>query len=208
MRQTFEPHDIGEIWTSILNEMFWELVKEHGFAVDLINSTQPHGNIVAIQLIIGGMMLQPCSPTFIDARDAIIQADDNYYNGQHKCLLWKAFAKRGLGVNASSETREDDFDVPGACYPSKSEPLDIADLHFLPDFTSTISQPLRQGTYVRVAYDLVRLEGPCEFMLLCYFMDQDQPICKRFEFSPNTIYTIITLTRQGWLSIYFHVRLI
>lgn len=28
---------------------------------------------------------------------AIIQADANRYGGTNKCLLWKAFAKRGLG---------------------------------------------------------------------------------------------------------------
>jgi extracellular elastinolytic metalloproteinase len=32
---------------------------------------------------------------------AIIQADANRYAGANKCLLWQAFAKRGLGSGKS-----------------------------------------------------------------------------------------------------------
>lgn len=47
-------------------------------------------------------MLQPCNPTFIQARDNIIRADAEYYQSKYKCDIWRAFAKRGLGVNAKS----------------------------------------------------------------------------------------------------------
>ncbi|EPQ30591.1 uncharacterized protein PFL1_02115 [Pseudozyma flocculosa PF-1] len=59
-----------------------------------------HGNTLLVQLILDGMKLQPCRPSFFDARDAIIQADKHLTGGQNKCLLWKAFAKRGLGTDA------------------------------------------------------------------------------------------------------------
>ena len=59
------------------------------------------------------MALQPCNPTFTDARDAWIQADVNRYNGANKCTIWKAFASRGLGVNARNY--RDDFTVPAGC---------------------------------------------------------------------------------------------
>jgi extracellular elastinolytic metalloproteinase len=51
--------------------------------------------------MIDALISQPCNPTFINARDAVIQADANRYNGANKCTLWKAFAKRGLGYGAS-----------------------------------------------------------------------------------------------------------
>ena len=51
--------------------------------------------------------------TVINARDAWIQADVNRFGGANKCILWKAFASRGLGVNAASHN--DDTTVPAGC---------------------------------------------------------------------------------------------
>jgi len=52
--------------------------------------------------------------TVIAARDGFIQADKNRYDYQHFCLIWKAFAKHGLGVDAHGTT--DGFKVPPDCY--------------------------------------------------------------------------------------------
>lgn len=49
----------------------------------------------------------------VTARDAIIQADANRYNGTNTCILWNAFASRGLGVNAANYV--DDMTVPDGC---------------------------------------------------------------------------------------------
>lgn len=49
------------------------------------------------------MKLQPCRPGFFEARDAIIQADQVLTEGENVCLLWKAFAARGLGVDSRVE---------------------------------------------------------------------------------------------------------
>jgi len=65
-----------------------------------------------------GLKLQPCSPGFLDSRDAILAADDLLYNGKHKCVIWNAFARRGMGYSAkqgaSSSTTDQTtaFDVP------------------------------------------------------------------------------------------------
>ena len=65
-----------------------------------------------------GMKLQPCSPGFVDGRDAIFAADLAIYGGANECLLWDAFAKRGLGFSAdqgSTSSRSDGtaaFDLP------------------------------------------------------------------------------------------------
>ncbi|SPC66528.1 related to extracellular elastinolytic metalloproteinase precursor [Ustilago sp. UG-2017b] len=82
-----------------------------------------HGNSLLVQLILDGMKLQPCRPSFFDARDAIVQADKHLTGGQNKCLLWKAFAKRGLGSDASvigrtpwgGGKRSDGYAVPSEC---------------------------------------------------------------------------------------------
>lgn len=39
-------------------------------------------------LFIDQLALQPCNPTFLQARDAWIQADVNRFAGANECLLW------------------------------------------------------------------------------------------------------------------------
>lgn len=72
------------------------------------------GNLMMLQLVVDGMKLQPCNPSFVDARDAIIQADKINFGGDNECLLWTGFAKRGLGYTARSGGKEK-FDVPSQC---------------------------------------------------------------------------------------------
>ena len=113
------PHGIGTVWASIVWEVYWNLVDKHGFDSDLYNGTG--GNNLAIQLVVDGLKLQPCNPTFVDARDAILLADQQNNGGANECELWRGFAKRGLGVNAqdggssSSLDVTEDFTVPAQC---------------------------------------------------------------------------------------------
>lgn len=55
----------------------------------------------------------------ITARNAIIDADLALTGGVNKCLLWKAFAKRGLGSDAAQGTgsnrRVESFTLPSDC---------------------------------------------------------------------------------------------
>jgi extracellular elastinolytic metalloproteinase len=51
------------------------------------------------------MKLQPCRPSFFDARDAIIQADEILTGGENFCTLWQGFSKRGLGPDARVDGR-------------------------------------------------------------------------------------------------------
>lgn len=46
------------------------------------------------------MKLQKCRPGFIEARNAIIQADELLTGGENYCDLWLGFADRGLGEDA------------------------------------------------------------------------------------------------------------
>ncbi|KAI8812358.1 Fungalysin metallopeptidase-domain-containing protein [Cladochytrium replicatum] len=72
------------------------------------------GNVRFLQLVVDGLKFQPCDPSFVDARDAILQADEVNFDGAHSCLLWKAFARRGLGKGARSGGRESVL-VPAKC---------------------------------------------------------------------------------------------
>jgi extracellular elastinolytic metalloproteinase len=113
------PHGLGSVWCSMLWDLYWNMVDVYGFDSDLLNGTG--GNNKTIQLVMDGMALQPCSPGFIDGRDAILLADELANAGANKCLIWSTFARRGLGYTAdqgSSESAFDNssaFDIPPFC---------------------------------------------------------------------------------------------
>ncbi|KAJ7176314.1 Fungalysin metallopeptidase-domain-containing protein [Mycena crocata] len=109
-----EVHNIGEVWANILHNVYAALVGEHGFSDAAFTDVEgTEGNIVYLHLFVDALPLQPCEPTLPTARDAWIQADVNRYGGANKCLLWKAFASRGLGVGARNHV--DSATVPADC---------------------------------------------------------------------------------------------
>ena len=114
-----QPHGIGFLWCNMLWEMSWGLINQFGFDPDLVNGTG--GNNIAMDLVIEAIKTQPCSPGFVDGRDAILLADQTLFGGVHTCLIWTAFAKRGLGASASqgsANSRSDGseaFDLPAVC---------------------------------------------------------------------------------------------
>ncbi len=81
--------------------MTWNIIQQEGVKGDLYKSNRPGGNVIALKLVMLGMKLQPCSPGFVDGRNAILKADTLLYGGAYSSLIWKAFAKRGLGIYAS-----------------------------------------------------------------------------------------------------------
>ena len=114
------PHGVGEIWALALWEMYWNLVERWGFDPDLYAGAG--GNNLALQLVIDAMKVQPCEPTLVQGRDALLQADALSNSGANQCRIWRAFAKRGLGENAEGGNPNppapnvtEDFTVPAAC---------------------------------------------------------------------------------------------
>ena len=67
--------------------------------------------MIFVQLLIEGMKFQPCLPNFIQARDAIVEADRIYNKGANFNELWQGFARRGLEIGAEFPGVES-FDVP------------------------------------------------------------------------------------------------
>ncbi|WP_421947147.1 T9SS-dependent M36 family metallopeptidase [Phaeodactylibacter xiamenensis] len=106
------PHGVGSVWCAMIWDMYWNLVDEYGFDDNLYTGTG--GNNIAMQLVTDGLKLQPCGPTFLDARDAILEADMLNYDGANQCLIWETFARRGLGASAIAGGVEA-FDIPDAC---------------------------------------------------------------------------------------------
>ena len=105
---------LGCFWCTTLYDLYLTLVDKYGFDEDLYTGTG--GNNRWLLLVTDGMKLQPCRPTMVTARDAIIESNQNNFGGADECDIWAVFARRGLGVSASSGTRVvDGFDVPASC---------------------------------------------------------------------------------------------
>ncbi|KAI9052154.1 hypothetical protein LZ554_003516 [Drepanopeziza brunnea f. sp. 'monogermtubi'] len=120
-------HFIGTIWANMLYEVTWNLIDEYGITdarqPTFVDGVPTDGRFLAMQLVVDGMKLQPCRPNFIQARDAILDADKARTGGKNQCSIWKAFAKRGLGADARRSanpfnhlSRVDSYNLPdGVC---------------------------------------------------------------------------------------------
>ena len=103
-RQRFpEVHSDGEIWS----ETLWDTARRWP-------------NTTARRLVTRGMELSPPSPSFLDMRNAIIQADVVENAGANGDTMWQIFADRGMGYFASSVDGGDlqpveDFSLPPDC---------------------------------------------------------------------------------------------
>ncbi|KAL0062132.1 hypothetical protein AAF712_010974 [Marasmius tenuissimus] len=110
--QTNRSERSGE--ANMLHNVYAQLILNHGWSISArTNPAGTLGNVVFLNIVVKGLALQPCNPTFPQARDAIIQADVNLYDGAHRCLLWRTFASKGLGVGATGHV--DSTEVPPEC---------------------------------------------------------------------------------------------
>ncbi len=106
-----EVHNMGEVWCVTLWEARANLINKHGYTA---------GNQLMLQLVTDGMNLSPANPTYLQARDAILQADVVNNGGANRTELWAAFAKRGMGTSATSPASSttsglvEAYDVPDA----------------------------------------------------------------------------------------------
>jgi hypothetical protein len=115
------PHGVGFMWASMLWDLHWLLVEDHGFNPEISDDWTTGGNNLLLQLVLDAMKLTPCNPGFVEARNALLLADTMLTTGQNQCRIWEAAARRGLGFNAlqgSSGSADDgtpDFEVAPAC---------------------------------------------------------------------------------------------
>jgi len=115
------PHGVGTVWNTMLWDMYWNLIDKHGYDPDLYHGTG--GNNIAIQTVVDGLKLQPCGPTFVTSRNALLEADQINNASANECEIWAAFARRGVGFSASdgggptSLAVTEAFDLPPQCAP-------------------------------------------------------------------------------------------
>jgi Zn-dependent metalloprotease len=78
-----EVHNDGEVWAAAL----WDLRTQLGATI-------------TDRLVLNGMKFTPTRPSFLNARDGIIQADQNLNGGANRCAIWAVFARHGMGFSA------------------------------------------------------------------------------------------------------------
>ena len=97
----FQVHRDGEVWAATL----WDLRTQLGAAT-------------SDRLVLNGMKFTPNRPSFLNARDGILQADQNLFAGANRCAIWTVFARHGMGVSAvgnDGTTHIAATDLPADC---------------------------------------------------------------------------------------------
>ena len=118
-----EVHADGEIWIAsnyTLRQLFLNRYPAHGTAVDIsvrdraaCPSTSALVTGAGCQLYFDAMLLMPTGPTLIDARDAMLAADQTRFGGANQDLIWRGFAERGFGPVRVDDRAERQQPGPG-----------------------------------------------------------------------------------------------
>lgn len=96
-------HRNGELFAATIWDV-WELYQANGLSVNTLLTD-----------FVGGMNFTPSSPTYITMRDGLLAQTP----ASRDCLVWRAFASRGMGVGASISRTNfrvvQSFTVPTGC---------------------------------------------------------------------------------------------
>ncbi|MET0647134.1 MAG: M36 family metallopeptidase [Pyrinomonadaceae bacterium] len=94
-------HGDGEVWAATL----WDLRTQLGATI-------------TDNIVLNGMKFTPNRPSFLNARDGILQADQSLNGGANRCAIWTVFARHGMGVSAvgnDGTTHTAASDLPSDC---------------------------------------------------------------------------------------------
>jgi hypothetical protein len=126
-----QVHADGEIWTATnfdIRQAFRERYGAGDAAVQksCANGATPVGSCPGnrrwMQLVFDSFLLMAAgNVSMVDARDAMLAADMVRFGGANQDLLWNAFARRGLGEGASSNTNADQNPLPSFRSPLAEE---------------------------------------------------------------------------------------
>ncbi|PNQ72047.1 peptidase [Hanstruepera neustonica] len=148
-----QPHGIGFIWATMLYDLAHAYVQKYGFDEDFYYGTG--GNNRVMQLVIDGLKLQPCSPGFIDGRDALLAADMALTGGEDQCMIWEVFAARGLGLNASQGAlfnrtdQVEDFTLPPDTLPTLANCTSLSVDEFNSNDYLIYPNPTNQNVFIK-----------------------------------------------------------
>jgi hypothetical protein len=138
-----EVHADGEIWNGTMWEVRQALVNKYDATFDYEDAalqqrcaqatndatrtitpvTQCPGNRRWLQLVFDAFLLQQGATSMLDARDAMIAADQMRFGGANRTALWSAFARRGMGTEAVTPTADSDEPTPSFASVTPNAPV-------------------------------------------------------------------------------------
>jgi hypothetical protein len=117
-----EVHSDGEIWNAVNWSIRQAFLARYGAGTPAVQQScadgltpvaQCPGNRRWIQLVYDAWLLMASgNVSMLNARDALIAADQIRFGGANSGLLWNVFASRGFGKNASSNGGNDTNPIP------------------------------------------------------------------------------------------------
>jgi hypothetical protein len=130
-----EVHADGEVWNGVQWAVRGAMVKKwnkrfpyHNRRLQLhcvdggathspLPPSQCPGNHRWIQLVFDSFLLQQGATSMLDARDAMLAADKMRFGGKDLKVMWRAFARRGMGKGASVKNADDPQPRPSFASP-------------------------------------------------------------------------------------------
>ena len=110
--QRTQVHADGEIWSATNYDLRQAFIDRHGAS----------GGRRWMQLVFDAWLLMATGQvSMVDARNAILAADQLRNNGSNHDIMWNAFARRGFGQGASSAGHQDFDPVPAFDSPYLNE---------------------------------------------------------------------------------------
>jgi extracellular elastinolytic metalloproteinase len=129
-----EVHADGEVWNAVNYDIRRSLVQKYNAQFPESNSALQKrcadgvlpanrcpGNRRWIQIVYDAWLMMQPAVSMLDARDAYLAADVMRFGGANQANLWQAFARRGMGELASSNTNADSDPIPSFESPLSSE---------------------------------------------------------------------------------------
>jgi extracellular elastinolytic metalloproteinase len=120
-----EVHSDGEVWNAVNFEIRQVLIDKYNAQFPAANAAlqrdcadgkiaagQCPGNRRWIQIVYDAWLLMQPGVSMLDARDAYLAADMMRFGGANQIELWQTFARRGMGVSATSNGSDDGDPVP------------------------------------------------------------------------------------------------
>jgi extracellular elastinolytic metalloproteinase len=125
-----QEHADGEIWSATnfdIRSLYLDRYPSQGArrGIECAEGERPvdqcEGNRRWVQTMFDAYLLMPVGPTFLDARDAYLAADMIRFGGANQDILWRGFARRGFGEDATTANNGDEQPIPSWESPLEGE---------------------------------------------------------------------------------------
>jgi hypothetical protein len=133
------PHANGEIWSATNFDILASLNEKYdaefpstdkALQVSCARGVRPAeecpGNRRWNQIQYDSYLIQPSGSTMVDSRDAMLAGDMLRFDGANQEELWDAFAKRGLGEDASATGPDDVESIPSFTSPLRDDEAQVS----------------------------------------------------------------------------------